>query len=103
MNYQEYLWWRYNNVWIREGDKWEAAFIILEGLFELTVMFFGLTNSPATFQMIINKILWDLINTGEVVSFIDDIIKEEGYNKVVEKVVNQLVENNLYIKPEKCK
>jgi len=66
-------------------------------------MFFGLTNSPATFQMIINKILWDLINTGEVVSFIDDIIKEEGYNKVVEKVVNQLVENNLYIKPEKCK
>jgi len=55
----------------------------------------------------INKILWDLINTEEVVSFIDNIIigmeKEKGHNKVVKDVMERLVENYLYIKPEKCK
>ena len=82
-------------------------FMTLEGSFEPTVMFFRLTNYLAMFQMMINKILQNLINTGEVVSFIDDVIvgteKEEGHNKVVEKVVKILVENNLYVKLEKCK
>ena len=71
------------------------------------VIFFGLTNLPATFQTIINEILQDLINTGRVVSFIDDIIieieSEEGYNKLVEEVVKKLAENDLYVKLEKCK
>ena len=39
-----------------------------EGFFEPTVMLFGLTSSPATFQTMMNKILQDLINSGEVVS-----------------------------------
>ena len=64
------------------------AFTTLEGLFEPMVMFFGLTNSPATFQTIMNEILWDLINTGEVVSFIDNMIvgteEEEEHDKVLE-------------------
>ena len=67
-------------------------------------MFFRLTNSPAIFQIIINKILWDLINTREVTSFIDNVIvetEEEEYNEVVKKVVKRLVENDLYIKLEK--
>ena len=55
----------------------------------------------------INKILWNLINTGEVISFIDDVIvgteEEEGYDKVVEEVVKKLAENNLYMKLEKSK
>jgi len=84
-----------------------VAFITLEGLFEPTVMFFGLTNFPATFQTMINEILQNLINTREVVIFIDDIIvgtkEEEGHDEIVEEVVKRLVENNLYIKPEKCK
>jgi len=46
------LWWDYNNVWIKEGDKWKVAFMTLEGSFEPTVMFFELTNSLVTFQMI---------------------------------------------------
>ena len=54
-----------------------------------------------------NKILQDLINTGKVVSFIDDVIigieTEEGYDKIVKKVVRRLAENDLYIKPEKYK
>ena len=54
-----------------------------------------------------NEILWDLINTGKVASFIDDVIigteMKKGHDKIVEKVVKRLVENNLYVKPKKCK
>ena len=78
-----------------------------EDLFELMVMFFGLMNLPATFQTMMNKILWDLINIRKVVSFIDDIIirteEKEEYNEIVEKIVRRLAENDLYIKPEKYK
>ena len=67
-------------------------------------MFFGLTNSSATFQTMINKIIWNLINTGEVASFIDNVIvgieEEEGYNEVVKEVVRRLAENDLYVKLE---
>jgi len=59
------------------------VFTIPKGLFEPTIMFFTLTNYLVTFQTIMNEILWDLINTREVVSSIDN--------------------NNLYVKPEKCK
>ena len=79
----------------------------LEGLFEPTVMFFGLTNSPATFQAMMNGLLRDLINTGKVVVFIDDVIVgteiEEGYDKLVAEVIKRLEENDLYVKLEKCK
>jgi Reverse transcriptase (RNA-dependent DNA polymerase) len=51
--------WGYNNIQIREGDKWKAAFITNEGLFEPTVIFFGPTNSPATFQIMMNTIFAD--------------------------------------------
>ena len=61
----------------------------------------------ATFQTMINEILWNLINTGEVASFIDDVIvgteEKERYNKVVEKIVKKLVENDFYMKLEKYK
>jgi len=83
------------------------VFTTSEGLFEPTVMFFGLTNSLAIFQTMMNKILWDLINTGEVASFIDNVIvgieEEKGHDEVIEKVVKQLAENDLYVKPEKYK
>ena len=101
------LQWGYNNVQIKEGDEWKAAFTTPEGSFKPTVMFFRLINSPATFQTMINKILQNLINTGKVVSFIDDVIisieEEEGQDELVEEMVRRLAENNLYVKPEKCK
>ena len=101
------LQWGYNNVQIKEEDKWKVVFTTPEGLFKLTVMFFELTNSSATFQTMMNEILQDLINTRKIVSFIDNIIigteREEVYNKLVEEVVRRLVENNLYIKLEKYK
>jgi len=101
------LQWRYNNIRIKERDEWKMAFTTPEGLFEPTVMFFGLTNSPVTFQTIMNEILQDLINTGKVVSFIDDVIirteREKGHDELVEEVVKRLAENDLYVKSEKCK
>jgi len=59
--------WDYNNVCIKKGDKWKAAFTTHVGLFEPVVMFFGITNSPATFQAMMNEILRDMINEGKVV------------------------------------
>ena len=69
-------------------------------------MFFGMTNLPAIFQAIMNKILKDMINKRKVVAFVDDVLvgteTEEEYNEIVEEVLKRLKENNLYIKPEKC-
>ena len=102
-----YLIWGYNKVQIKKGDEWKVAFTIPEGSFEPTVIFFGLTNSPATFQVMINELLRDLINTGKVVAFIDDVIvrteDEEGHDELVVEIIKRLEENNLYMKPEKCK
>jgi len=99
--------WEYNKVRIKEGDEWKAAFTTPEGLFEPTVMFFGLTNSSATFQAMMNELLRDLINIGKVVAFIDDVIigteTEEGHDELVVEVIRRLEENDLYVKPEKYK
>jgi len=48
--------WEYNNIRIKEGDKWKAAFLTNKGLFELQVMYFGLCNLPGTFQQMMNSI-----------------------------------------------
>jgi len=97
--------WGYNNIRIKEGDEWKAMFTMPEGLFELMVMFFGLTNSPATFQAMMNELLRDLINTGKVTAFIDDVIigmeTEEGRDDIVAEVIKRLEENDLYVKLEK--
>jgi len=66
--------WGYNNVRIKEGDEWKVAFTTHMGLFEPVVMFFGMTNSPATFQAMMNEFLRDMINEGKVVAFVDDIL-----------------------------
>ena len=74
--------------------------------FEPTVMFFGMTNSPATFQAIMNEILRDMINKGKVAAFVDDVLigteTEEGHDEIVEEVLKRLEKNDLYVKPEKC-
>ena len=74
--------------------------------FEPTVMLFGMTNSPATFQAIMNEILRDMINKGKVAAFVDDVLigteTEEGHDEIVEEVLKWLEKNDLYVKPEKC-
>jgi len=96
--------WEFNNVRIKEEDEWKRVFTIHIGSFELTVMFFGMTNSPAIFQAMMNKILRDLINEGKVVVFVDDVLvrteTEKGHNEIVEEILRRL-EKNKYIKPEK--
>ena len=98
--------WGYNNVRIKKGDKWKAAFTTHVGSFEPVVMFFGMTNSLATFQAMMNEILRDLINKGKVAAFVDNVLvgteEEKGHDKIVEEVLRRLEENNLYVKPEKC-
>jgi len=99
--------WGYNNVRIKEGDEWKAVFTIHIGAYEPTVMYFGLTNSPTTFQTMMNDLFRDLINQGDTATFIDDILvatdTEEGHDELVEEVLKRLEENDLFVKPEKCK
>ena len=91
---------------IKEGDEWKAAFTTHAGSFEPVVMFFGMTNSPATFQAMMNEILRDIINEGKVVVFVDDVLvgmeREEEHDEVVDEVLRRLEENDLYVKLEKC-
>ena len=100
------VWWGYNNIRIKEGDEWKAAFQMNWGLFKPTVMFFGLTNLPATFQSIMDHIFRDLINTGKVSIYIDNIIIHtqtlEEHWHITKEVLEILQANKLYIKPEKC-
>ena len=66
--------WGYNNIRIKEGDEWKAAFITNKGLFEPTVMFFGLQNSPATFQAMMDDYIRDMIDEGWIAIYMDDIL-----------------------------
>jgi len=99
------LWWGFNNIRIKEGDEWKGAFTTYMGSFELIVIFFGMTNSPATFQAIMNKILRDMINEGKVAVSVDNVLvgteTEKGHDEIVEEVLRRLEENDLYVKPEK--
>ena len=72
---------------------------------KLMVIFFGLTNSLVTFQAIMNNLLRDMIETGDVVAFIDNIMvrieTEEGNDDIVEEVLRRIAENDLFVKLEK--
>ena len=93
--------WGYNNIRIKQGDEWKAAFATNRGLFEPSVMFFSLTNSPATFQALINSIFTDLIASGKVAVYLDDILifssQLEEHRKVVREVLARLQKNDLYL------
>jgi len=97
--------WGFNNVRIKPGDKWKAVFHINRGLFEPLVMFFGMTNSSATFQTMMNDIFRTLIAKGIVVVYLDDILifteMEEEHEQVVWRVLEVLAEHKLFLHPEK--
>ena len=98
--------WGFNNVRIKERDEWKGAFTMHIGSFKPTVMFFGMTNLPTTFQAMMNKILRDLINKEKVAAFVNDVLVgteiEEEHDEIVEEILKRLEKNDLYIKPEKC-
>src|SRR6185369_15978938 len=98
--------WGYNNVRIRKGDEWKAAFRTNRGLFEPLVMFFGLTNSPATFQTMMNEIFADMIRDGLVCIYMDDILifaqTREELRRITREVLARLRKHKLFLKAEKC-
>jgi len=98
--------WGFNNVRIKPGDEWKAVFRTNRGLFEPLVMFFGMTNSPATFQTMMNDIFRDLIAEGIMVVYLDDILiftkTEEEHAKAIRRVLQVLQEHKLFLRPEKC-
>jgi hypothetical protein len=98
--------WGYNNVRIKEGDEWKAAFITNKGLFEPTVMFFGLCNSPGTFQTMMNQIFVLETAEGWLLIYMDDLlIAAETLEELREKttrVLKILKENDLFLNLDKC-
>ncbi len=86
--------WSYNNVCIKTGDEWKAAFRTNRGLFKPMVMFFGLTNSPATFQWMMNDIFKDLIASSAVTVYLDDILimykTKEEHRRITREVLKVL-------------
>ena len=97
--------WGYNNIQIKEGDEWKAAFVCHCSAFEPLVMFFGLCNSPSMFQIMMNEIFTNMEDV--VVVYIDDIMiftktdNPEEHDKIMLEVLCHLEENDLYVKPEK--
>ena len=98
--------WGYNNVRIRDGDQWKAAFKTNRGLFEPTVMFFGLCNSPGTFQAMMDDIFGDMITACIIIVYMDDIFlfapDEITLMENTKKVLARLRENDLFLKATKC-
>ena len=98
--------WGYNNVRIRDGDQWKAAFKTNKGLYEPTVMFFGLCNSPATFQAMMDNIFADMIDGNFIIVYMDDIFlfapDEITLVENTKRVLARLRENDLFLKPTKC-
>ena len=78
--------WGYNNVRIRSGDKWKAAFKTNRGLYKPTVMFFGMCNSPATFQAMMDKIFKKKIEGNLIIVYMDDVL---GFSKTIDRLTLQ--------------
>jgi len=97
--------WGFNNVRIKPGDEWKAAFCTNRGLFEPLIMFFGMTNSPATFQTMMNDVFRTVIAEGIVVVYLDDILiftkTEEEHEQAVRRVLEILAEHKLFLHLEK--
>src|SRR6266850_2307789 len=99
--------WGYNNVRIKEGDEWKAAFKTNRGTFIPKVMFFGLCNSPATFQSMMDEYFTDYISEGWVIIYMDDILifsdDLEQLHEQTKKILQWLQDKDLFLKLEKCK
>jgi hypothetical protein len=107
--------WGYNTVQIVEEDRHKAAFITNRGLFQPKVMFFGLTNSPATFQTMMDTIFREQIAPGTLMVYMDDIAVHtkrepnkteeqhlERHRRLVREMLTILRQNNLYLNIDKC-
>ena len=96
----------YNNIQIKEGDKWKAAFLMNKGLFELQVMYFGLCNSPGIFQRMMNSIFQELLHEGVLANYMDNfVIPAKTMEELEEQTIRFLKiaeKHNLCFKQSKC-
>ena len=99
--------WGYNDIRIRKGDEWKAAFKTNKGLFRPMVMFFGMCNSPATFQSMMDNIFITMIEGKLVIVYMDDILvfagTKEELTQITKMILEKLRENDLFLKAKKCK
>jgi len=93
-------------VRIKEGNEWKAAFLTNKGLFEPQVMYFGLCNSPGTFQCIMNSIFQELLHEGVLANYMDDfVIPAKTMEELEEQTIRFLKiaeKHNLCFKRSKC-
>jgi len=98
--------WGYNNVWIKEGNEWKAAFLTNKGLFDPQVMYFGLCNSPGTFQRMMNSIFQELLHEGVLANYMDNFIIAAKMMKELEEQTTRFLKivekHNLCFKRSKC-
>jgi len=98
--------WGYNNVRIKEGDEWKAAFLTNKGLFEPQVMYFGLCNSLGTFQWMMNSIFRELLHEGVLANYMDNfVIPAKDMKELEERTIRFLKiaeRHNLCFKRSKC-
>ena len=95
------------NICVTEGNEWKAAFKTNTGLYEPTVIQFGLKNTPAIFQRMMNTQFADIIAQGNVIIYFDDILIAteddlEVHRRIVGQVLDRRQKLNLYLKPSKC-
>jgi len=98
--------WGYNNVWIKEGDEWKAAFLTNKGLFEPQVMYFRLCNLLGTFQQMMNSIFRELLHKGVLANYMDNFVIPAKTMKELEERTIQFLKiaekHNLCSKRLKC-
>jgi hypothetical protein len=98
--------WGFNNIQIKEGDEWKAAFITNHGLFEPLVMFFGMCNALASFQQMADMILQPLINQGCIFVYVDDVLIAGNTLQELDhwtwEVLTVMQDASLSCKPVKC-
>ena len=92
---------------IREGDEWKIAFQTNRGLFEPLVMYFGMCNSLVTFQLMMDTLFHELIMSGKIVIYMDDILifsqTMDKHRSIVKQVLQLLADNKLLLHLKKCK
>jgi len=98
--------WGYNNIWIKEGNEWKAAFLTNKRLFEPKVMYFGLCNSLGTFQQMITSIFQELLHKEILANYMNDFVilakTEEELEKCTIRFLKIAEKHNLCFKRSKC-
>ena len=104
--------WGYNNIQIKEGDEHKAAFKTKYGLWEPTVMFFGLCNSPSTFQAMMDWIFRPIkekwVEKGtNIETYMDDVAvttrtNEADHEACIMEILELAKQYDLFFKPGKC-